>query len=274
MLGRPNLPPGVIAEAGPEYLPLPTSVSVYIAPVLPDDPALRAAGEGWIERIAAALEAYSPGGAPRAIDLSGISFDERRFLDEVLRPGEVSGLAFGESILQVEETVFAGLWRIRGGERGRADFVDMLEVADIPSVLRTRAAAGALALPEPEEIPEGIVNAPHILAELIARSAAFIASGRTHMLNLDLVPMSDAELTWLVDNLGEGPVVIISAGYGACRIRSTRLAGTWWVQFSNASDVLILNTLEITQIPEVACAAPEDIADSAKRLRALRGVYS
>jgi hydrogenase-1 operon protein HyaF len=94
------------------------------------------------------------------------------------------------------------------------------------------------------------------------------------MINLDLVPMSDAELGWLVEQLGEGPVVIISAGYGSCRIRSTRLAGTWWVQYSNASDALILNSLEITSIPAVACAAPEDIADSAKRLRALGSVYA
>jgi hydrogenase-1 operon protein HyaF len=85
--------------------------------------------------------------------------------------------------------------------------------------------------------------------------------------------MSDADLGWLVRTLGEGPVVIISAGYGACRIRSTNLTATWWVQFSNASNALILNALEVADVPAVACAAQDDIADSAKRVRALGGAY-
>jgi hydrogenase-1 operon protein HyaF len=273
MLGSPNPPPGIVPEPGPEYLPLPHSVAVYTPPQLPDDPALRAAGEGWIERLAALLDSCTPGGPPQTINLTTITPDERRFLDEVLRSGEVSALAFGTPLLQAEETVFAGLWRIRGGERGQPGFTDYLEAADIPTILRTRAATGPLPLPDPESIPETVTNAPHVLAELIARSAVYTATGKTHQLNLDLVPMSDTELTWLVNMLGEGPVVIISAGYGACRIRSTKLAGTWWVQYSNASDALILNSLEITPIPAVACAAPEDIADSAKRLRELRGLY-
>jgi hydrogenase-1 operon protein HyaF len=38
------------------------------------------------------------------------------------------------------------------------------------------------------------------------------------------------------------------------------------VRYYNSQDVLILDTIEVTTIPEVACAAPEDIADSAARL--------
>ncbi|MDE8342211.1 MAG: hydrogenase expression/formation C-terminal domain-containing protein [Acidocella sp.] len=271
MLGIPNPPSGLPLENGPDYMPLPKSITVYIPPVLPDDPAIRAAGAGWLPRIAAALETYRIGGPGLSLDLSDVTLDERRFLDELLRPGEVSALAMGEPLLQVEETVFTGLWRIRGEtEAGR---IDQLEVADIPTVLRTRAKAGPLPLPAPESIPDDVINAPHILAELISRSAEFEATGKTHMINLDLVPMSDTELSWLVSTLGEGPVVIISAGYGSCRIRSTNLAGTWWVQYSNASDALILNSLEIASIPAVACAAADDIADSADRLRSLGGVY-
>ncbi len=272
MLDLPNPPPGLPLENGPDYLPLPKTVAVYIPPVLPDDPALRAAGAGWLPRIAAALDAYRVGGPGQILNLADITPDERRFLNEVLRPGEVSALAMGEPLLQIEETIFTGLWRIRS-EANAAEPVDMLEVADIPTILRTRAKAGPLPLPSLETIPENIVNAPHILAELIARSAEFEASGQSHMINLDLVPMSDDELSWLVKTLGEGPVVIISGGYGSCRIRSTNLAGTWWVQYSNASDALILNSLEITSIPAVACAAADDIADSADRLRSVGSVY-
>lgn len=255
-------------DESPAYLPLPSSVAQYTPPLLPDDEALCEAGEEWLDRIEDALRAYIPGAPTQKLDLTTASKAALAFLKDVLGAGEVSALAMGAPALQAEETIFAGLWRVRG------EGIDYLEVAGVPDILRARARAGQLALPAPETIPETVINAPHILAEILARAEKFAATGETYNFNLDLVPMSDADLGWLVATLGEGPVVIISAGYGACRIRSTNLNAAWWVQFSNASNVLILNTLDIAAIPAVACAAPEDIADSAKRVRALRGVYN
>jgi hydrogenase-1 operon protein HyaF len=256
----------VMPEEGPAYLPMPNSVAQYVPPLLPDDAELREAGEIWLDRIEQALTAYKPG-APQMLDLREATPAASRFLKEVLGSGEVSALAMGSPDLQVEETIFAGLWRVRG------EGVDYLEVGDVPQVLRQRSAAPAMKLPDPETIPGDVINAPHVLAEIVARSERFMSTGETHNFNLDLVPMSDADLGWLVSTLGEGNVVIISAGYGSCRIRSTHLAATWWVQFSNASNQLILNSLDIAEIPAVACAALDDIADSAKRIRAVRGVY-
>jgi hydrogenase-1 operon protein HyaF len=255
----------VNAEAGPGYLPLPTAVAQYVPPRLPEDETVRAAGAAWLERIEAALRAWAPG-QPQVLDLTGTSPAEQKFLKEVLGSGEVSAVAFGEPDVQVEETIFTGLWRVRG------QGLDYLEVADIPAVLRERSTAPALELPAAETVPETVNNAPHVLAEIASRSQKFRATGDTHNFNLDLVPLTDADLTWLVATLGEGPVVIVSAGYGSCRIRSTNAHAVWWVQFSNASDQLILNALDISEVPEVARAAADDIADSAKRVADLRNV--
>jgi hydrogenase-1 operon protein HyaF len=41
------------------------------------------------------------------------------------------------------------------------------------------------------------------------------------------------------------------------------------VQYFNSSDALILNSIEVIGIPAVACAADDDIAESAQRLDAL-----
>jgi hydrogenase-1 operon protein HyaF len=38
------------------------------------------------------------------------------------------------------------------------------------------------------------------------------------------------------------------------------------VQYFNSQDALILNTIEVTEVPEVACAAALDLEDSAERL--------
>ena len=66
--------------------------------------------------------------------------------------------------------------------------------------------------------------------------------------------------------MGEGAVTMLSRGYGNCRITATAIPHVWRVQFFNSQDTLILDTFEVTTVPEVACAAPEDLADSAKRL--------
>jgi rubredoxin len=59
---------------------------------------------------------------------------------------------------------------------------------------------------------------------------------------------------------------ILSRGYVNCRITSTATRNVWWVQYFNSQETLILNTIEISGVPEVACAAQEDIDDSAQRL--------
>ena len=67
-------------------------------------------------------------------------------------------------------------------------------------------------------------------------------------------------------------MTILSRGYGNCRIASTKVNGLWRVQYFNSTDQLILDTLEITDIPAVACAATEDLQDSAERLTEIREV--
>jgi hydrogenase-1 operon protein HyaF len=66
--------------------------------------------------------------------------------------------------------------------------------------------------------------------------------------------------------LGTGRVLILSRGYGNCRITSTRVPHTWRVVYYNSQDQVILNTVEVGELPAVACAAAEDIADSRERL--------
>jgi hydrogenase-1 operon protein HyaF len=56
-------------------------------------------------------------------------------------------------------------------------------------------------------------------------------------------------------------------------VSSTGTNNIWWVQFFNSQDVIILNTIEVTNIPNVTCAAQEDVEDSAYRLGEIIEVY-
>ncbi|MCU7925203.1 MAG: hydrogenase expression/formation protein [Candidatus Thiodiazotropha sp. (ex Dulcina madagascariensis)] len=94
-----------------------------------------------------------------------------------------------------------------------------------------------------------------------------------YVINLTLLPQTEQDLAFLIEHLGEGPLTILSRGYGNCRITSTAVDNVWWVQYFNSQDKNILNTLEIGGVPAVAAAASEDIQDSAQRLDEIMGAY-
>jgi hydrogenase-1 operon protein HyaF len=113
----------------------------------------------------------------------------------------------------------------------------------------------------------GLANAPAILSELMDKSATQPAGSMPHVVNLSLLPHTPEDLAWLDEALGEGAVTVLSRGYGNCRITATGQARVWRVQFFNSMDTLILDTYEVTEMPEVALAAEVDLADSARRIR-------
>jgi hydrogenase-1 operon protein HyaF len=66
-----------------------------------------------------------------------------------------------------------------------------------------------------------------------------------------------------------GPVAVISRGFGNCHVTSTGIADVWRVQYFNNMNTLILNTIEIVDVPAVVLAAIEDLTDSRERLAEL-----
>ncbi|MGL1701369.1 hydrogenase expression/formation C-terminal domain-containing protein, partial [Vibrio parahaemolyticus] len=45
--------------------------------------------------------------------------------------------------------------------------------------------------------------------------------------------------------LGRGSLIVLSRGYGNCRVTNTGTRNVWWARFYNSQDALILNTIEI-----------------------------
>ena len=90
-----------------------------------------------------------------------------------------------------------------------------------------------------------------------------------HVINLTLFPMTPEDHRVLEQALPVGPVAIISRGFGNCRITSTLARDVWRVQYFNNMNTLILNTIEVVDVPEVALAAVEDLDDSRERLAEL-----
>jgi hydrogenase-1 operon protein HyaF len=263
--------PGSHDDDGLEYLEMPQGMSTYHAPQLPEPEEL-AGHDGAVAALRqalAAVQACVRGESPQPVSLAGLGTADLALVHQVLGEGEVSAQvlgADGRPLVQVQESVFAGVWRVVAvGADGQVR--DTIECGPVPAVLLQAAREdGASPAPEPMPLPSGVMNAPSILTELAEQRHQWRAGQPAHVVNLTLLPLSPEDLGWLDRELGDGRVVVLSRGYGNCRISSAAVPNTWRVVYFNSQDKLILNSIEVCAIPEVACAAPEDLADSAERL--------
>lgn len=251
------------------YMPLPNSMMTFALPVLHEeaDPALMAAACGVVEQLREKMEAM-PLGSPTipVIELQEMDTEVVRLLNQTMGEGEVSISVRGSSAFRIQETVFAGVWRLHEYAADGRLTRDAIMACAIPPIVTLWAREDvSLDCPLPEKTP-GIMNALSVLTEVVGKAGTYKAGDAAHVVNLTLLPMSPEDMECLPQTLGVGAVTILSRGYGNCRITSTRLPNVWWVQYFNSMDTLILNTIEVSEVPEVALASREDYEDSIERL--------
>ncbi|WP_347989181.1 hydrogenase expression/formation protein [Methylomonas sp. AM2-LC] len=257
-----------------EYLAMPEEMITYRMPQISSD--LHTADLAQAKTTFLQLEqnlADYPANSP-AIDLITLDQTNRRFVDELLGEGEVSMICGSVQKLRIQESVLAGVWRLQQ-LNGKQIVSDALDVGIIPHQVAQLAFADASSRIDTDmsALPDGVMNAPPLLAELNAKITKYQPGDEAHIINLSLLPQTEQDLTFLQQRLGMGVVTILSRGYGNCRITATSTRNVWWVQYFNSQDTLILNTLEVSDVPSVACASPEDITDSYQRLQEILKVY-
>lgn len=275
-----NLPIGPGSQSEEEqlnYLPMPHEMHVFETPVLPEPEALDEDPEvlALLAHLQQALAVCRVGQPGRIVELDGLSDTALRLLHQILGEGEVAVQIRGPQAARIQETVLAGVWWVMLADTDGRPHRQWLEVADIPGLVPAVAFAEARwpTIPAADSLPGNLLNAAPVLVELldVARSHAAQPRATAHVINLSLLPFSPEDQRFLAAQLGEGAVVVLSRGYGNCRIASTATPGIWRVQYFNSTDQLILDTLEVIGVPQVACAAREDLEDSAERLADIRG---
>lgn len=221
-----------------------------------------------------ALERQTATAPGLLFDLAPLSDEEKLLLGEILGEGEVAAtVALPDSVVaEIAESVFAGLWRVRFIGSDHAIIADYAEVSAVPQAVR-RAAAMTLPHLDLGALPDGIMNAPPVLAEIADRAGQYRFGEPNHVISLTLLPMLPQDLDLLVERLGTGPVKIVSRGYGSCRVQATAVHNVWSVQFFNTMEAILLDTIEIGDVPAAAQAAVEDFRDSAARLREIGEAY-
>ena len=229
---------------------------------------------GLLPDLVAALETQEARAPSRLFDLRGYGADDLELIDQVLGEGEVSAtVALPDGVVaQIQESVMVGLWRVRFVDASGALAADYVEVAEVPAAIE-RAAEMTRVLDELPPPPEGAMNVSSLLCEIRDRAKAHLPGDPSHTVTFSLFPMSETDMAHLQATLGPGPVTMLSRGYGTCRIVATGVRHVWSVQFFNAMDTIVLDTLEIGDVPVTARAAVEDFRDSAERLEEIREAY-
>jgi hydrogenase-1 operon protein HyaF len=258
-------------EEPPNLLELPQDMSRFVMPRVPEDRTRLAGARDVIRQLVEALAAHEAGSRPYPrLDLTRCERETIETLNQMLLDGEVSALATGRrGTVKIQETNFPGVWRLLhyspAGELAR----DCLEACPVPDVMLEYAQEAGTPEMELSPPPPGVMNAPSVLFEIREQATQYAPGQPAHVVNLTLLPMSPQDIEYLNQALPAGPVAILSRGYGKCRVSSTPLRHAWRVQYFNNMNTLILNTVEVVDIPEVVKAAREDIEDSLERLREL-----
>jgi hydrogenase-1 operon protein HyaF len=250
-------------------LPMPREMNTFEMPRLPEPgPGNDVAGARDVLR---ALLGYldrwlEHGGDPPALDLRSLAPDALRVLNESLGEGEVAATVDTDASIRIQETVFPGVWREQHVDRSGALLHDYLLAAPIPPLLIAAAQAGAAPTLRTLALPDGAMNVAALVAELQDAVDRSGPGTPAHVINLTLLPLSADDSAHLDRLLDGGAVVILSRGFGNCRISSTAARNVWRVQYFNAMQTLVLNTIEVTTVPDGALAAREDLLETRDRL--------
>jgi hydrogenase-1 operon protein HyaF len=262
-----------VEEEELQYLAMPRGMSVFEMPRVPpraDAAHMAAAREllaGFLDRMEA-WDPADPAGSPR-LELDRVAKGTLEIANQMLGEGEVAIRVDGACPYRIQETVFAGVWRVCELDGDGRVARDWLEASPIPSVVVDAAHAGSGTTLPAVAFPEGAMNSPALLAEIQEQIRARRPGAEAHVINLTLFPMSPEDHQVMEQAVPVGAVAIMSRGFGNCRVTSTGARNVWRVQYFNNMNTLILNTIEVVDLPEVAVAATEDLRDSRERFAEL-----
>jgi hydrogenase-1 operon protein HyaF len=257
-------------EEAPQCLEIPRAMDMFRMPLVPERVEPEALSEACdtLREFFGALEPWDPAMCAHGpcIDVSGMLPTALDVVDQMLGEGEVGIRIDGARQAHIQESVFAGIWRVCELDADGRLIADRIEAGTLPRIVLEAARGAAAASLAPISLPEGAMNSPSLLAEIADRMREQHRSGRhAHVVNLTLFPLTPDDHRVLERALPVGPVAIISRGFGDCRITSTLARDVWRVQYFNTMNTLILNTIEVVEAPEVALAAVEDLLESRQR---------
>jgi hydrogenase-1 operon protein HyaF len=106
-----------------------------------------------------------------------------------------------------------------------------------------------------------------IVYEIKQSMDAFIQTGKTGVIDIRSLPLSEKARHELKKKLGRGEVEAKALLAGDTEIYETTYSGVWWVTHKNLDDKVVAEHIEIGVIPAVLCAHIEDIKIAQEKLK-------
>lgn len=103
-------------------------------------------------------------------------------------------------------------------------------------------------------------NAPPLLRELLEQVRHLIESGESSAIDLSALPLTPADLDWLREKLGAGEISVTLQANGESTLNETSCPGVWWVTHHNEQGAVTSQFIEVTFVPELVKAHPQDVA--------------
>ncbi|MBI1217314.1 MAG: hydrogenase expression/formation protein [Rhodobacteraceae bacterium] len=110
--------------------------------------------------------------------------------------------------------------------------------------------------------------AQSLLREIARALAALAETGACDAIDLRSLPLTGGDRADLETALGRGEVAATFDASGQSEVWETRHAGVWWVRHLGGDGRVAAETIEITPIPDILAAHPDDIRASAAALMA------
>lgn len=102
-------------------------------------------------------------------------------------------------------------------------------------------------------------NAPPLLRELLEMLRRLLGTGESAAIDLSALPLTPADLDWLREKLGVGEISITLQASGESTLNETACPGVWWVTHRNEQGTVTSQFIEVTFVPELVKAHPQDV---------------
>ena len=112
-------------------------------------------------------------------------------------------------------------------------------------------------------------NAPVLLREIAELARRLIDTGESSAIDLRALPLSSADLDWLRETLGQGQIVATLEAEGESTLTETVCPGVWWVTHHNENGAVASEFIEVTFVPELLKAHPDDVKIGLEHLEML-----
>ena len=109
-------------------------------------------------------------------------------------------------------------------------------------------------------------NALPLLRELLEMVRRLLDSGEPSAIDLSALPLTPADLDWLRDKLGTGEISVSLQANGESTLDETACPGVWWVTHHNEQGAVTSQFIEVTFVPELVKAHPQDVAIGREQL--------